>query len=441
LNKSDKILGVFSPDAENRMTEVKKNGVTMAQFTYNGDGQRVKSVMNGETTLFVGGYFEKKGSEITKYYPGGAIRKYTIPQSMSVEYVLGDHLGSANVMTDSTGGKVSEMRYSPWGQVRYYWVNSNLSTTPAYMLPMKTFTGQFSYMDDPSTQSATEGFGLMFYQSRFYDPVIGRFSQADTIVPGGVQGLDRYAYTANNPVRYVDPSGHQNRPSNCEWDHSDYCSRILPTQIWQNRQDEQKKMQDTMSRCASGQASPEECVAIIQEVMKKFNLHIPYIPKDSEFSEYFKKIVIIYDPDYEGSGDTIEEPENGQIELIFGPPAFRSTGWLGSSIDHEICHVNQIFGFNCAGRKGGYGGTTHYYTTPRKFSFVTQGGALNEVEAYDFELSLVDYFGLTDAEVLKLEERRNYYLSALNKTILQLALQHNYVCSDYTCEWAAHYTY
>ncbi len=32
--------------------------------------------------------------------------------------------------------------------------------------------------------------------------------QSDTIVPGCVQGLDRYAYANNNPVRYNDPSGH-----------------------------------------------------------------------------------------------------------------------------------------------------------------------------------------------------------------------------------------
>ena len=62
-------------------------------------------------------------------------------------------------------------------------------------------------MDDLSTP-ATEGFGLMFYNARFYDPALGRFTSADTIVPGGVQGWDRYAYTNNNPVLYNDPSGH-----------------------------------------------------------------------------------------------------------------------------------------------------------------------------------------------------------------------------------------
>ncbi|MFZ5922854.1 MAG: RHS repeat-associated core domain-containing protein [Chloroflexota bacterium] len=36
----------------------------------------------------------------------------------------------------------------------------------------------------------------------------GRFAQADTLVPGGVQGLDRYAYVNNSPINYIDPSGH-----------------------------------------------------------------------------------------------------------------------------------------------------------------------------------------------------------------------------------------
>ena len=27
-------------------------------------------------------------------------------------------------------------------------------------------------------------------------------------MPGGIQGYDRYSYTNNNPVKYVDPSGH-----------------------------------------------------------------------------------------------------------------------------------------------------------------------------------------------------------------------------------------
>ncbi len=48
----------------------------------------------------------------------------------------------------------------------------------------------------------------MFYNARWYDPALGRMAQADTVVPSGVQGYDRYAYTSNNPLRYIDPTGH-----------------------------------------------------------------------------------------------------------------------------------------------------------------------------------------------------------------------------------------
>ncbi len=53
--------------------------------------------------------------------------------------------------------------------------------------------------------------GLYFYHARYYDPALGRFIQPDTIVPnpGDPQALNRYSYAANNPVRYMDPSGHR----------------------------------------------------------------------------------------------------------------------------------------------------------------------------------------------------------------------------------------
>ena len=90
------------------------------------------------------------------------------------------------------------MRYKAWGEVRYNWG----STPTDYQ-----FTGQYSHQSD---------FGLMFYQSRFYDPSLSRFASPDTIIPGnqGVQAWDRYAYTNNNPLRYTDPTGHKN----CEED-------------------------------------------------------------------------------------------------------------------------------------------------------------------------------------------------------------------------------
>ena len=86
-----------------------------ASFTYDGDGNRVSQTINGVTTYFVGNYYELTGAQVTKYYYAGAqrvaMRKYIIPQPMTVEYFLGDHLGSTSLTTDSNGAKVSEMRY------------------------------------------------------------------------------------------------------------------------------------------------------------------------------------------------------------------------------------------------------------------------------------------------------------------------------------------
>lgn len=40
--------------------------------------------------------------------------------------------------------------------------------------------------------------------------VLGRFAQADSVVPpGNPQAWDRFAFANNNPLKYTDPSGHR----------------------------------------------------------------------------------------------------------------------------------------------------------------------------------------------------------------------------------------
>jgi len=107
----------------------------------------------------------------------------------TLNYLLGDHLGSTSLVTDSSGAVISQQYYKAWGEVRY----ASGNTPTKY-----TFTGQYSYTSD---------FGLMFYNARWVDVSLGRFAQADSIVPGGIQGLDRYAYVGNDPIKYSDPSG------------------------------------------------------------------------------------------------------------------------------------------------------------------------------------------------------------------------------------------
>jgi RHS repeat-associated protein len=53
--------------------------------------------------------------------------------------------------------------------------------------------------------------GLYFYGARYYSPGLGRFISPDPIAPrlGEPQGLNRYSYVQNNPLRYTDPTGNE----------------------------------------------------------------------------------------------------------------------------------------------------------------------------------------------------------------------------------------
>jgi RHS repeat-associated protein len=111
-------------------------------------------------------------------------------------WLLGNHLGSTSVVVNASGVVQSTQLYKPWGESRY-----SSSASPTKYL----YTGQMK-------EGALGGVeGLYYYGARWYDPSLGRFAQADTIIPEasqGTQAWDRYAYTNNNPVRYNDPSGH-----------------------------------------------------------------------------------------------------------------------------------------------------------------------------------------------------------------------------------------
>jgi RHS repeat-associated protein len=59
--------------------------------------------------------------------------------------------------------------------------------------------------------------GLVYMNSRYYDPQLGQFISPDTLVPQPALLVDynRYAYARNNPLKYVDPSGHVSLISHC----------------------------------------------------------------------------------------------------------------------------------------------------------------------------------------------------------------------------------
>ena len=164
------------------------------------------------TTYFVGAYYEVANGVVTKYYYSGN-QRIAMRSNGTLLVLVGDHLGSTSLTVDANGVRVSELRYKAWGEVRY-----SDGTNPTKY----TYTGQYSYTAD---------FGLMFYNARWVDVSLGRFVQADTIVPGWVQGLDRYAYSNNNPMKYLDPSGHMavddGDVGNCAGNST--CSKMLDT--------------------------------------------------------------------------------------------------------------------------------------------------------------------------------------------------------------------
>ncbi len=70
--------------------------------------------MNGN---FLGGLSEETDAETTKYY---AIAGMSVAMSdtSGMKYLLTDHLGSVDVVTDASGAVLSQQRYLPFGEVR-----------------------------------------------------------------------------------------------------------------------------------------------------------------------------------------------------------------------------------------------------------------------------------------------------------------------------------
>jgi hypothetical protein len=91
------------------------------------------------------------GVGVRKYYSAGGAR-VAMREDGLLRFLLTDHLGSTSITTDSSGSKISELRYKPWGETRLSW-----GVTPTDY----TYTGQYSNVDD---------FRLMYYGARWYDP-------------------------------------------------------------------------------------------------------------------------------------------------------------------------------------------------------------------------------------------------------------------------------
>lgn len=116
-----------------------------------------------------------------------------------------DHLGSIVASTNSTLGVIERMAYDPFGKRRN--INGAFDQTGAIdaTSTSRGFTGH-EHLDE---------LDFIHMNARVYDPDIGRFLSADPTVPGfyNPQAYNRYAYTLNNPLNFVDKSGFSYSPA------------------------------------------------------------------------------------------------------------------------------------------------------------------------------------------------------------------------------------
>ena len=192
-NLTTKTLGSnvtnYSWDFNDMLTQVTANGNTYI-YRYDALGNRVAKIENSVEKRYVFDLAETDASgNITAYYVYGLglISKIT-PSDESYFYHF-DGLGSTIAITDSSGNVVNKYSYDEYGKV--------LNQEEAIPNPFK-YVGRFGVMD--------EGNGLLYMRARFYDPEVGRFISKDPIGFAGGD-LNLYAYVANDPINFVDPSG------------------------------------------------------------------------------------------------------------------------------------------------------------------------------------------------------------------------------------------
>jgi RHS repeat-associated protein len=190
----------YKYDGENRLVDFNNQTV---QYSYDGDGRRVKKVDStaGITTVFV---YNGSGQLIADY-------ESSTPQTGGTSYLTTDHLASTRVVTDSRQAVKVRHDYCPFGEELGAGIGGRTQAMgygQANSLRQK-FT---SKERDPES-------GLDYFEARYYSSAHGRFTSADPLDPitegGGTlinylsepQHWHRYAYTLNNPLRYIDPDG------------------------------------------------------------------------------------------------------------------------------------------------------------------------------------------------------------------------------------------
>ena len=182
---------------QGRKLATAKVGNTNISYTYDMAGVRSSKTV-GSTTY----KYTTLSGLVTRQTGGNATIDFVYDESNQplamkyngkVYYYVLNAQGDVVRIVDGSRNVVASYSYDPWGKI----ISS--SGTLANVNPLR-YRG---YYYDSET-------GFYYLQSRYYDPAIGRFINADSYASTDMVGLlstNMFSYCENNPVMRVDPTG------------------------------------------------------------------------------------------------------------------------------------------------------------------------------------------------------------------------------------------
>ena len=171
-------------------------GSSVTDYRYDASGNRIEKVGPAGTEKYYG-LIEAKGSTKTYYYFLGNRRVAQRTIGGNLYFHHQDHLGSASVLTNQNGVVQSRTSYHEFGSIK--WQEGQGGITD-YTYNDKRWDKETNFYD---------------YGARAYSAKMFKFMTPDSIIPdpNNPQSLNRYAYVQNNPLKYIDPNGHEPVPA------------------------------------------------------------------------------------------------------------------------------------------------------------------------------------------------------------------------------------
>ena len=179
-------------------------------YTYNADGLRVTKTVDGVVHTY---YYD--GTELLMEKWGNCYLRFTYNEQgrpFSVDYYNGTALetfyyvlnlqGDVIEIRNSINNVVCRYSYDAWGKILSVKDGSGIAIAAAGHIGNLNPLRYRGYYYDSET-------GLYYLRSRYYDPVVCRFVNADGSLnqQDGMIGFNMFAYCINNPVNGSDPCG------------------------------------------------------------------------------------------------------------------------------------------------------------------------------------------------------------------------------------------